>query len=305
MNIYKSAAELIGKTPILQLANIEKNLNLKSSLFAKLEMMNIGGSSKDRVALSILERAEAEGKIKKGGVVIESTSGNTGIGLALVGVTKGYRVIIVMPDTMSKERIQLMKSYGAEVVLSDGRLGMQGANELAQKIANETENSFIASQFENEANPQAHYDTTGKEIYSDMDGEIDYFVCSVGTGGTISGVGKYLKEQNPHIKIIAVEPSSSPLLSKGVAGPHKIQGIGANFIPKTLDREIYDEIITVSDEDAYRYTALLSKTEGTLVGISSGATLCAGVEIAKNHPGKNIVMLFPDSGARYLSVDIW
>lgn len=305
MNIYKSAAELIGKTPILQLANIEKNLNLKSSLFAKLEMMNIGGSSKDRVALSILERAEAEGKIKKGGVVIESTSGNTGIGLALVGVTKGYRVIIVMPDTMSKERIQLMKSYGAEVVLSDGRLGMQGANELAQKIANETENSFIASQFENEANPQAHYDTTGKEIYSDMDGKIDYFVCSVGTGGTISGVGKYLKEQNPHIKIIAVEPSSSPLLSKGVAGPHKIQGIGANFIPKTLDREIYDEIITVSDEDAYRYTALLSKTEGTLVGISSGATLCAGVEIAKNHPGKNIVMLFPDSGARYLSVDIW
>ena len=305
MNIYKSAAELIGKTPILQLANIEKNLNLKSSLFAKLEMMNIGGSSKDRVALSILERAEAEGKIKKGGVVIESTSGNTGIGLALVGVTKGYRVIIVMPDTMSKERIQLMKSYGAEVVLSDGKLGMQGANELAQKIANETENSFIASQFENEANPQAHYDTTGKEIYSDMDGEIDYFVCSVGTGGTISGVGKYLQEQNPHIKIIAVEPSSSPLLSKGVAGPHKIQGIGANFIPKTLDREIYDEIITVSDEDAYRYTALLSKTEGTLVGISSGATLCAGVEIAKNHPGKNIVMLFPDSGARYLSVDIW
>ena len=305
MNIYKSAAELIGKTPILQLANIEKNLNLKSSLFAKLEMMNIGGSSKDRVALSILEKAEAEGKIKKGGTVIEATSGNTGIGLALVGVTKGYRVIIVMPDTMSKERIQLMKAYGAEVVLSDGRLGMQGANELAQKIAKETENSFIASQFENEANPQAHYDTTGKEIYSDMDGEIDYFVCSVGTGGTISGVGKYLKEQNPRIKIIAVEPKSSPLLSKGVAGPHKIQGIGANFIPKTLDREIYDEIITVSDEDAYRYTALLSKTEGTLVGISSGATLCAGVEIAKNHPGKNIVMLFPDSGTRYLSVDIW
>ena len=305
MNIYKSVGELIGKTPILELSNIEKNFNLKSNLFAKLEMMNIGGSSKDRVALSILDKAEAEGKIKKGGVLIESTSGNTGIGLALVGVSRGYRVIIVMPDTMSKERIQLMRAYGAEVVLSDGALGMQGANELAQKIARETENSFVASQFENPANPQAHYETTGKEIYSDMDGEIDYFVCSVGTGGTISGVGKYLKEQNPSIKIIAVEPESSPLLSQGKCGAHKIQGIGANFVPKTLNTEIYDEIITVSDEDAYKYTAILSKTEGALAGISSGATLCAGIQIAQKNEGKNIVMLFPDSGSRYLSVDIW
>ena len=255
--------------------------------------------------MSIIDEAEKQGKLKAGGTIIESTSGNTGIGLAMVGVCRGYKVIIVMPDTMSRERIQIMEAYGAKVVLSDGNLGMKGANELAQKIASETPNSFVASQFENGANPKAHYETTGPEIYENMEGRVDIFVCAVGTGGTLSGVGKYLKEKNPQIKIVAVEPQSSPLLSKGVSGAHKIQGIGANFVPSTLDTTVYDEIITVSDEDAYKYTAQISKTEGILAGISSGAALCAAIALAKKEEGKNIVVLLPDTGMRYLSNNIW
>lgn len=305
MKAYKSVGEIIGKTPILELVNIEKENSLSSRIFAKLEMLNPAGSAKDRVAKNILDKAEKEGKIKAGGTIIESTSGNTGIGLASVGVSRGYNVIIVMPDTMSRERIQIMEAYGARVVLSDGSLGMLGANAMAEKIARETPNSFIAAQFENMANPEAHYLTTGPEIYDDMDGQIDYLVCAVGTGGTISGVGKYLKEKNKNIKIVAVEPKNSPLLSGGVAGAHKIQGIGANFVPSTLDTEIYDEIITVSDEEAYEYTAKISKCEGVLVGISSGCALCAAMEIAKREKGKNIVVIFPDTGTRYLSNGIW
>lgn len=305
MKIYRSVSQLVGKTPILELVNIEREYLLDSKIFAKLEMLNPCGSAKDRVAMSILDCAEKEGKIKQGGTVIEATSGNTGIGLAGVGVSRGYNVIIVMPDTMSRERIQIMEAYGARVVLSDGKLGMAGANELAQKIAKETPNSFIAGQFENEANPKAHYETTGPEIFDAMDGEIDYFVCAVGTGGTISGVGNYLKEKCKNVKIVAVEPKNSPLLSGGVAGIHKIQGIGANFIPSVLDTKIYDEIITVSDEDAYKYTAEISKKEGVLVGISSGCALCAAMEIGKREKGKNIVVLFPDTGTRYLSNGVW
>lgn len=305
MKAYKSVGEIIGKTPILELVNIEKDNSLSSRIFAKLEMLNPAGSAKDRVAKNILDKAEKEGKIKAGGTIIESTSGNTGIGLASVGVSRGYNVIIVMPDTMSRERIQIMEAYGARVVLSDGSLGMLGANAMAEKIARETPNSFIAAQFENMANPEAHYLTTGPEIYEDMDGQIDYLVCAVGTGGTISGVGKYLKEKSKNIKIVAVEPKNSPLLSGGVAGAHKIQGIGANFVPSTLDTEIYDEIITVSDEDAYKYTAEISRREGVLVGISSGCALCAAMEIAKREKDKNIVVIFPDTGTRYLSNGIW
>ena len=303
MKVYSSVAQLVGKTPILELVNIENEC--KSKLFAKLEMMNPSGSSKDRAALNMLDAAEKEGKIKQGGTVIESTSGNTGIGLASVGVSRGYKVKIVMPDTMSRERIQIMRAYGAEVVLSDGALGMAGANELAEKIAAETPNSFIAAQFDNQANPQAHYLTTGPEIYEAMDGQIDYFVCAVGTGGTISGVGKYLKEKCKNVKIVAVEPESSPLLSGGVAGAHKIQGIGANFVPNTLDTSVYDRVITVSDEDAYKYTAMISQREGILAGISSGCALCAAMEIAREEEGKNIVVLFPDTGSRYLSSGVW
>lgn len=305
MKAYKSVGEIIGKTPILELVNIEKENSLSSRIFAKLEMLNPAGSAKDRVAKNILDKAEKEGKIKAGGTIIESTSGNTGIGLASVGVSRGYNVIIVMPDTMSRERIQIMEAYGARVVLSDGSLGMLGANAMAEKIARETSNSFIAAQFENMANPEAHYLTTGPEIYDDMDGQIDYLVCAVGTGGTISGVGKYLKEKNKNIKIVAVEPKNSPLLSGGVAGAHKIQGIGANFVPSTLDTEIYDEIITVSDEDAYKYTAEISRREGVLVGISSGCALCAAMEIAKREKDKKIVVIFPDTGTRYLSNGVW
>lgn len=303
--IYKSASELVGKTPIMELTKIEKELCLDSRIFAKLELFNPAGSIKDRVALNMLDVAEKEGRLKPGGTVIEATSGNTGIGLAAIGVSRGYKAIIVMPDTMSKERIQIMKAYGAQVVLSDGRLGMKGANELAEKIAGETENSFIAAQFDNVANPQAHYLTTGPEIYEDMEGKIDYLVCCVGTGGTISGVGKYLKEKNSSIKIVAVEPKNSPLLSGGVAGSHKIQGIGANFVPGVLNTEIYDEIITVSDEEAYEYTAKISKSEGVLAGISSGCALCAAVKVAKREGGKSIVVIFPDTGMRYLSNNVW
>ena len=305
MKIYKSVSELIGKTPILQLINIEREFSLGSSLYAKLELLNPAGSSKDRVAKSILDKAEADGLLKAGGTVIEATSGNTGIGLASVGVSRGYKVIIVMPDTMSEERIKIMQAYGAKVVLSDGTLGMKGATALAEEIAEKTPGAFVASQFENMANPNCHYETTGKEIYEDLDGEVDYFVCAVGTGGTISGVGKYLKEKNKNIKIVAVEPSKNPLLSGGVAGSHKIQGIGANFVPSTLDTQIYDEIITVSDEEAYEYTAKISKCEGILAGISSGCALCAALQIAKREVGKKIVVLFPDTGTRYLSENVW
>ena len=301
--MFSSVAQLVGNTPIVELVNIEKEYG--GHLFAKLEMMNPGGSSKDRVAVNILDVAEREGKIKPGGTVIEATSGNTGIGLAAVGVCRGYKVKIVMPDTMSRERIAIMQAYGAEVVLSDGALGMAGANELAEKIAAETPNSFVAAQFENSANPEAHYLTTGPEIFEAMDGDIDCFVCAVGTGGTISGVGKYLKEKCKNIEIVAVEPKSSPLLSGGVAGAHKIQGIGANFVPSTLDTSIYDRVITVSDEDAYKYTAEISRREGLLVGISSGCALSAALEIAKESPSKKIVVLFPDTGTRYLSSNVW
>ena len=305
MAIYKSINELVGNTPIIELCEIEKKYNLKSKIFAKLELFNPCGSSKDRIAKNIIDVALKEGKITRGGTIIEATSGNTGIGLAGIGGAMGFKSVIVMPDTMSKERIQIMRAYGAEVILSDGKLGMKGANELAQKIAKERQNSFIASQFENVANPIAHYNTTGPEIYKDLNGQIDYFVCTVGTGGTLSGTGKYLKEQNSSIQVVAVEPKSSPLLSEGKAGPHKIQGIGANFVPSTLDKEIYDEVITISDEDAYSLTAEISKTEGILVGISSGCALKASIEIAKRAENKNIVTIFPDTGMRYLSEDIW
>lgn len=301
--IYKSIDELVGKTPIMELLNIERKYGLESQIFAKLEMLNPAASAKDRIAKSILVRAERDGKLRAGGTVIESTSGNTGIGLAAIGASRGYRVVIVMPDTMSKERIQIMEAYGAQVVLSDGRLGMAGANELAKRLAEETENSFVASQFENMANPQAHYLTTGPEIYEDMEGQVDYLVCAVGTGGTLSGVGKYLKEKDENVKIVAVEPKSSPLLSGGVAGPHKIQGIGANFVPCTLDKTVFDEVITVSDEDAYRLTAEISKNEGLLVGISSGCALCAAIQVAKREAGKRIAVIFPDTGMRYLSTE--
>ncbi|MBQ7225411.1 MAG: cysteine synthase A [Clostridia bacterium] len=301
--IYKSIDELVGKTPIMELLNIERKYGLKSQIFAKLEMLNPAASAKDRIAKSILDRAERDGKLRAGGTVIESTSGNTGIGLAAIGASRGYRVVIVMPDTMSKERIQIMEAYGATVVLSDGRLGMKGANELAEKIASETENSFIAAQFDNVANPQAHYLTTGPEIFEDMEGQVDYLVCAVGTGGTLSGVGKYLKEKDENVKVVAVEPKSSPLLSGGVAGSHKIQGIGANFVPCTLDKTVFDEVITVSDEDAYRLTAEISKNEGLLVGISSGCALCAAIQVAKREAGKRIAVIFPDTGMRYLSTE--
>ena len=303
--IYNSVAQLIGNTPVLELTAFVRDYGLESRIFAKLELLNPAGSAKDRVAKNIIESAEKSGKLLPGGTIIEATSGNTGIGLASVGISRGYKVIIVMPDTMSEERIKTMEAYGATVVLSDGALGMKGANDLAARIAAETDGSFVASQFENMANPEAHYLTTGPELYRDMDGEIDYFVCAVGTGGTLSGVGKYLKEQNENIKIVAVEPQASPLLSKGVAGAHKIQGIGANFVPNTLDRSLIDEIITVSDEDAYRFTAEISKKEGILVGISSGCALCAALEIAKRHAGKRIAVIFPDTGLRYLSNNIW
>ncbi len=305
MAIYKSVSELVGNTPILELCEIYKKYNLKSKIFAKLELLNPCGSAKDRIAKNIIDKAIKEGKITRGGTIIEATSGNTGIGLAAIGISQGFNVVIVMPDTMSKERIQIMRAYGAEVILSDGSLGMKGASELAEKIAKERKNSFIASQFENMANPMAHYMTTGPEIYRDMEGQIDVLVSAVGTGGTLSGTGKYLKEQNSNIRVVAVEPKSSPLLSGGKAGAHKIQGIGANFIPETLDKSVYDEIICVSDEDAYSLTAEISKTEGILAGISSGCALRAAIEVAQREENKNIVVIFPDTGTRYLSENIW
>ncbi len=307
MKIYKSVEQLVGKTPLLELTNIKKELGLKADIIAKLEFLNPAGSVKDRVAKKMLEDAEASGKINKNSVIIEPTSGNTGIGLASVASAKGYKIIIVMPDTMSVERRQIMKAYGAELVLSDGSKGMKGAIAKAHEIAENTAGSFIPGQFINPSNPKAHYETTGPEIYEDTDGKVDYFVSGIGTGGTISGTGKYLKEKISSVKIIAVEPADSPVLSVGKAGPHKIQGIGAGFVPDTLNTEIYDEIITVSNDDAFRYGRLTGQKEGFLVGISSGAALKAAVEIAKRPEaeGKNIVVLLPDTGDRYLSTSLF
>ena len=304
--IYSSVEELIGKTPLAELKNTEEKLALNAKLYAKLEYFNPAGSVKDRVAAEMISEAEKNGALKKDSVIIEPTSGNTGIGIAAVGAAKGYKVIIVMPDTMSVERRTLMKAYGAEVCLSDGRFGMKGAIEKAEQLAKER-NGVIMGQFVNPANPKAHYKTTGPEIWNDTDGEIDYFVAGVGTGGTISGVGKYLKEKNPSIKIIAVEPANSPVLSKGYSGKHGIQGIGAGFVPETLDKSVIDEIITVSDEDAYKYAKEIGKTEGFLAGISSGAALSAAVKIAEReeNKGKKIVVLFPDGGDRYLSTSLY
>ncbi len=305
--IYKSVSELVGKTPLMELTKIEKEYNLYAKLLAKLEFFNPLGSCKDRVAREMIDDAEKRGILKPGSVIIEPTSGNTGIGLAGIGASRGYRVIIVMPDTMSQERIRIMKAYGAEVVLSKGSEGMKGAIEVAEEIAKKEKDSFIAGQFENPANPMAHLKTTGPEIYEDTDGNVDIFVAGVGTGGTISGVGKYLKEKNPDIKIVAVEPKDSPLLSEGRAGSHKIQGIGANFVPDCLDTQIYDEIITVSTEDAYALSRDMGKKEGVLVGISSGAALWAATQIGKREEnrGKTIVALLPDTGDRYLSTELF
>lgn len=305
--IYTSADQLIGNTPLLELKNIEAKLGLKGKILAKLEYLNPAGSVKDRVAKAMIDEAEASGKLTCDSVIIEPTSGNTGIGLAFVAASRGYRVIIVMPDTMSIERIQIMKAYGAEVVLSDGSKGMKAAIEKAEELAQDIPNSFIAGQFVNPANPNAHRLTTGPEIYSDTDGEVDIFVCGVGTGGTITGVGEYLKSMNPDIKIIAVEPKSSPVLSKGISGAHGIQGIGAGFVPEVLNTEIYDEIVTVTNEESYEAGRLMGKTEGILVGISSGAALYAAIEVAKRkeNDGKNIVVLLPDTGDRYLSTPLF
>ncbi len=305
--IYTSADQLIGKTPLLELTNIEKELSLNARIIAKAEFFNPAGSSKDRVAKAMIEEAEKSGKLRADSVIIEPTSGNTGIGLASVAAARGYRIIIVMPDTMSVERRQLMKAYGAELVLSDGSKGMQGAIDKAEELGKEIPNAFIAGQFVNPANPKAHYDTTGPEIYLDTDGEADFFVAGVGTGGTITGTGRYLKEKIPDIKIFAVEPKGSPVLSGGTAGTHKLQGIGAGFVPKVLDTDIYDEVIAVDDEEAYKMCALIGKKEGILVGISSGAAVCAAVMIAKRpeNAGKNIVVLMPDTGDRYLSAGVF
>lgn len=305
--IYTSADQLIGHTPLLELTHLEKEYDLKAKVLAKLEYFNPAGSVKDRIAKSMIDDAEAKGILKPDSVIIEPTSGNTGIGLAAVAAAKGYRIIIVMPETMSVERRQLMKAYGAELVLSEGAKGMKGAIAKAEELASETPNSFIPSQFENPANPAAHRTTTGPEIFEDTDGKVDIFVAGVGTGGTISGVGEYLKSQNPNIKIVAVEPAASAVLTTGIAGPHKIQGIGAGFIPNTLNTSVYDEIITVSNEDAFALGKQLGQKEGVLVGISSGAATYAAIELAKRpeNAGKNIVVLLPDTGDRYLSTPLF
>lgn len=305
--IYTSAEQLIGNTPLVELTQIEKELGLKAKLIAKLELFNPAGSVKDRVALAMINDAEKRGVLSKESVIIEPTSGNTGIGLASVAAAHGYKLVIVMPDSMSVERRQIMKAYGAQLVLSPGAKGVPGAIELANQLAASTPNSFIAGQFVNPANVMAHYTTTGPEIYSATDGKVDIFVAGVGTGGTITGTGKYLKEQNSKIKVVAVEPATSPVLSKGVKGPHGIQGIGAGFVPDILDTGIYDEIIPVKDEDAFAYGRLMGKKEGVLVGISSGAALAAAVELARReeNAGKQIVVLMPDTGDRYLSTKLF
>ena len=306
-NIYTSADQLIGNTPLLELTHIEQTENLQAKILAKLEYFNPAGSVKDRIAKAMIDDAEAAGKLKPGSVIIEPTSGNTGIGLASVAAARGYRIIIVMPETMSVERRQLMKAYGAELVLTDGAKGMKGAIAKADELAKEIPNSFVPGQFVNPANPEAHRRTTGPEIWRDTDGKVDIFVAGVGTGGTITGTGSYLKAQNPDVKIVAVEPATSPVLSKGTAGAHKIQGIGAGFVPDVLDTKVYDEIITVSNEDAFATGKLVGHKEGVLVGISSGAAVWAAVELAKRpeNKGKNIVVLLPDTGDRYLSTPLF
>ena len=305
--IYTSADQLIGKTPLLELTHLEKKFGLKAKILVKLEYFNPAGSVKDRVAKAMIDDAEASGKLVPGSVIIEPTSGNTGIGLAAVAAARGYRIIIVMPETMSVERRQLMKAYGAELVLSDGTKGMKGAIAKADELAAEIPNSFIPGQFVNPANPKAHRTTTGPEIYEDTDGNVDIFVAGVGTGGTITGVGEYLKSKKPDVKVVAVEPATSPVLSEGKAGPHKIQGIGAGFVPDDLDTKIYDEIIPVTNEDAFATGKLIGKSEGVLVGISSGAAVHAAIELAKRpeNEGKNIVVLLPDTGDRYLSTPLF
>lgn len=306
-NIYTSAEQLIGKTPLLELAHIEKEYDLKAKVVAKLEYFNPAGSVKDRIAKAMIDEAERTGALKAGSVIIEPTSGNTGIGLAAVAAARGYRIIIVMPETMSVERRQLMKAYGAELVLTEGSKGMKGAIAKAEELAKEIPDSFIPGQFDNPANPKAHYEHTGPEIFEDTDGEVDIFVAGVGTGGTVTGVGKYLKEKKPDVKIVAVEPAASAVLSTGVAGAHKIQGIGAGFVPKVLNTEIYDEIITVTNEDAFATGRLIGQKEGVLVGISSGAAAHAAIELAKRpeNAGKTIVVLLPDTGDRYLSTPLF
>lgn len=307
MAIKKSITELVGNTPLLELTHIEAEEKIEATLLAKLESFNPAGSVKDRVAKAIIEDAEKTGRLKEGSVIIEPTSGNTGIGLASVATAKGYRTIIVMPETMSNERKMLIKAYGAELVLTEGSKGMKGASDKAEELSKEIPNSIIAGQFTNPINPKMHYDTTGPEIWADTEGKVDYFVAGVGTGGTLSGVGKYLKEQNPNVKVIAVEPETSPLLSKGQAGPHKIQGIGANFVPETLDKKIYDEIIAVPNDEAILTARKAAKQEGFLIGISSGAALWAGKQLAARpeNKGKNIVVIFPDGGERYLSTNLY
>lgn len=306
-NIYTSAEQLIGKTPLLELSHIKKEFGLKADIIAKLEYFNPAGSVKDRVAKAILDDAQASGRLKPGSVIIEPTSGNTGIGLALVAAVRGYRLILTMPESMSVERRQLIKAYGAEIVLTEAAKGMKGAIAKAEELAKEIPNSFIPGQFVNDANPRAHRETTGPEIYEDTDGRVDIFVAGVGTGGTVTGVGEYLKSQNPEIKVVAVEPASSPILSEGRAGAHKIQGIGAGFVPEVLNTKIYDEIIAVSDEDAFAAGKLVGKKEGILVGISSGAAVHAAMELAKRpeNEGKKIVVLLPDTGERYLSTPMF
>ncbi|MBQ4013890.1 MAG: cysteine synthase A [Treponema sp.] len=305
--VYKSADQLIGGTPLLELGHIEKEFGLEAKILAKLELFNVTGSVKDRIAKSMLDEAEKSGKIKPGATIIEPTSGNTGIGLAAVGTARGYKVIIVMPEIMSVERQQLIKAYGAEIVLTEGSKGMKGAIDKANELAASTPNSFVPGQFDNPSNPQAHYDTTGPEIFEATDGAVDIFVAGVGTGGTLTGTGKYLKEKKPGVKIVAVEPATSPVLSQGKAGTHKIQGIGAGFVPKVLDTKIYDEIIPVANEDSFKTGALIGKKEGVLVGISSGAAVWAAIELAKRpeNKGKTIVVLLPDTGDRYLSTPLF
>ena len=306
-HIYTSADQLIGRTPLLELTHIEKKFGQNARILAKLEYFNPGGSVKDRVALAMIDDAEAKGALKPGSVIIEPTSGNTGIGLASVAAARGYRIIIVMPETMSVERRQLMKAYGAELVLTEGAKGMKGAIAKATELAKEIPGSFVPGQFVNPANPKAHFETTGPEIWADTDGQVDYFVAGVGTGGTVTGVGRYLKSQNAAVKVVAVEPKSSAVLSTGVAGAHKIQGIGAGFVPEVLDTAVYDEIIAVADEDAFRLGRELGRSEGVLVGISSGAALWAAIELAKRpeNAGRTIVALLPDTGDRYLSTPLF
>ena len=306
-NIYTSADQLIGKTPLLELTNIEKKFGLKAKILAKLEYLNPAGSVKDRIAKAMIDAAEASGQLKPDSVIIEPTSGNTGIGLASVAAARGYRIIIVMPETMSVERRQLMKAYGAELVLTEGAKGMKGAIARADELAREIPNAFVTGQFVNPANPKAHFETTGPEIWEDTDGRVDYFVAGVGTGGTITGTGRFLKSKNPDVKVVAIEPASSAVLSTGVAGAHKIQGIGAGFVPEVLDTKIYDEIIPVSNDDAFATGKEVGKNEGVLVGISSGAALWAAIELAKRpeNEGKTIVVLLPDTGDRYLSTPLF